>query len=134
MIGEGEPLQTDGPSKFEQAKEAVQTATEDVKTTSRAIRDVIDAGPNDWGPLWSPNGTRIAFTTGYESNTDVAIANADGTGVRLLTPETPGSDFSLWWSPDGSKILFGSDRSRTGGTFIYMMDPDGGNVQLVKRI
>jgi hypothetical protein len=45
MIGEGEPLQTDSPSKFEQAKEAVQTATEDVKTTSRAIRDVIDRRP-----------------------------------------------------------------------------------------
>jgi hypothetical protein len=45
MIGEGEPLQTDGPSGVEQAKEAVQTATEDVKTTSRAVRDVIDAGP-----------------------------------------------------------------------------------------
>src|SRR2546423_313442 len=47
-------------------------------------RDVIDAGQKDWGPQWSPDGTRIAFTTGYESNTDVAIANADGTGVRLL--------------------------------------------------
>jgi Tol biopolymer transport system component len=96
--------------------------------------DVIDAGPNDWGPQWSPDGTRIAFTTGYEPNTDVAIANADGTGVRLLTPATPGSDFPLWWSPDGSKILFGSDRSQTGGTFIYMMDSDGSDVQLVMRI
>jgi Tol biopolymer transport system component len=54
--------------------------------------------------------------------------------VRLLTPATPGSDFPLWWSPDGSKVLFGSDRSRTGGTFIYMMDPDGSDVQLVMRI
>jgi len=62
------------------------------------------------------------------------VANADGTSVRLLTPATPGSDFPLWWSPDGSKILFGSDRSRTGGTFIYMMDPDGSDVQLVMRI
>jgi hypothetical protein len=51
MIGEGEPLQTDGPSKLEQAKEAVQTATEDVKTTSRAVRDVIDAGRRPGAPL-----------------------------------------------------------------------------------
>jgi hypothetical protein len=51
MIGEGEPLQTDGPSKVEQAKEAVQTATEDVKTTSRAVRDVIDAGRRPGAPL-----------------------------------------------------------------------------------
>jgi Tol biopolymer transport system component len=100
---------------------------------SRA-RDTIQAGPNDWGPQWSPDGTRIAFTSGYPPATGVYIANADGSEVRALTPFSPGADFVLLWSPGGSKILFGSDRSRTGGTFIYMMDPDGSDVQLVMRI
>jgi Tol biopolymer transport system component len=49
---------------------------------------------------WSPDGRRIAFSTGYdESNWNVM--NADGTGVRSLCR---GCTFA--WFPDGSKIGF----------------------------
>ena len=38
MIGEGEPLQdTDGPSKLDQAKEAVQAASQTVKETTQSV-------------------------------------------------------------------------------------------------
>jgi hypothetical protein len=45
MISEGEPLQnTDGPSKLDQAKEAVQEATQMVKETTQSVADAIEAG------------------------------------------------------------------------------------------
>jgi hypothetical protein len=52
MIGESAPLRnSDGPSKLEQAKEAVQTATETVKATTKTVADAIDAGRQPGAPL-----------------------------------------------------------------------------------
>ena len=52
MIGEGEPLQnTDSPSKLDQAKEAVQAATQTVKETTRSVADAIEAGRQPGAPL-----------------------------------------------------------------------------------
>jgi dipeptidyl aminopeptidase/acylaminoacyl peptidase len=97
-------------------------------------RDVIQVGPNDWGPRWSPDGSKLAFTSGFAPEYDAYVAGADGSGARLLTPDTPGEDFVVDWTPDGSRILFASDRSGTGGKLIYMMNGDGTDVQLVLRI
>jgi hypothetical protein len=45
MIGEGEPLQSsDGPNKLDQAKEAAQSAAQNVRATTETIADAIDAG------------------------------------------------------------------------------------------
>jgi PKD repeat protein len=62
-------------------------------------------GPNDHGPAWSPDGSRIAFgrspaETGLTSA--VFVMNADGSNVVQLT--TLGSDPT--WSPDGEWIAF----------------------------
>lgn len=52
MIGEGEPLQnSDGTSKLERAKEAVQSAAETVKATTQSVADAIDAGRQPGAPL-----------------------------------------------------------------------------------
>jgi hypothetical protein len=52
MIGEGEPLQdTDGPSKLDQAKDAVQAATQTVKETTQSVADAIEAGRQPGAPL-----------------------------------------------------------------------------------
>jgi hypothetical protein len=52
MIGEGEPLSaTEAHSKLEEAKEAVQTATAAVKTTTQGIAEAIDAGRKPGAPL-----------------------------------------------------------------------------------
>jgi TolB protein len=48
-------------------------------------------------PVWSPNGTRIAYAAGGQ----VWIMNADGSGA---TPLTEGAEPS--WSPDETRIAF----------------------------
>ena len=40
----------------------------------------LTSGPNDWWPIWSPDGTRIAFTR----DNLLWIMNADGSGVRKV--------------------------------------------------
>jgi dipeptidyl aminopeptidase/acylaminoacyl peptidase len=57
----------------------------------------------DWFPRWSPDGKAIAFISQRGGWDQVWLINADGGGLRQLTPQD--NDFTdLAWSPDGSKL------------------------------
>jgi Tol biopolymer transport system component len=58
------------------------------------------------------------------TNFDVWAMNADGTGRTRLT-EHPERDADPTWSPDGSKVVFVSQRD--GDVALWIMDADGGN-------
>jgi len=49
-------------------------------------------------PVWSPDGSRLAWTTSSESG--IAIAKPDGTVVHSVS----GIDYDFVWSPDGSSL------------------------------
>jgi dipeptidyl aminopeptidase/acylaminoacyl peptidase len=55
---------------------------------------------------------------------DISTINPDGTGAVNLTNSSATNDGDPEWSPDGTKILFNSDRGPTG---IWVMDADGSN-------
>jgi dipeptidyl aminopeptidase/acylaminoacyl peptidase len=87
-------------------------------------------------PVWSPDGTKIAFdlllTSYSEHGTwDIYVANADGAGVTNLTPTPNRDENTPVWSPDGTKIAFEAsdvlarDIDNTGTFDIYVMNPDG---------
>ena len=61
-------------------------------------------------PVFSPNGSQIAFTGVYEHNADVYVVSASGGEPRRLTHH-PSADEPIGWTPDGTKILFRSWRS-----------------------
>jgi Tol biopolymer transport system component len=92
-------------------------------------RAAIEVGGHPYAPEWSPDGTKILFTARVGTDTDVFAANVDGTQMRDLTPGTLSHDVSKGWTPDGQP-LFLSNRSNTGGTFLYVMSPDGSDVRL----
>jgi Tol biopolymer transport system component len=83
-----------------------------------------EEGVSGGGPVWSPSGDRIAFTSGGPvSLTDILVVNANGSGVRNLTNTTALSEFGPAWSPDGSKIAFGETVNNAFD--ISVMNPDG---------
>ena len=64
-----------------------------------------------WDPAWSPDGTKIAFSsgltaTGGNSPENLWIMNADGTNRVNLTSVITVKDESPTWSPDGTMIAF----------------------------
>ena len=84
---------------------------------------------NDWGPSWSPDGKRIAFSSDRKGdlvNIEIYVMDADGSNQQRLT-ENRIHDKSPSWSPDGEWIAFMSERD--GNAEIYVMDAGGGNQQ-----
>lgn len=60
-------------------------------------------------PVFSPDGSKIAFTAIVGGNSDVYVVSASG-GDPLRLTYHPGLDKVRGWSPDGSRVIFGSGR------------------------
>ena len=71
----------------------------------------------DARPAWSPDGTRIAFTSNRDANYDIYVMNADGSNPRNVTSD-PARDDHAAWHPDGRQLIFVSDRD--GGSDLYL--------------
>ncbi len=75
---------------------------------------------DDWWPVWSPDGTRIAFvssSSGSFGPGSLRVVNADGSGQLDLTPTD-----NVWepiWSPDGARVAY------SGGSHIFVANADG---------
>jgi len=90
--------------------------------------DGTDSHPineNGGAPIWSPDGKKIAFSSGQDGNGEVYVMNADGANPINLTHYNRGMDSHPIWSPDGKKIAFSSYRD--GNWEIYVMNADGTN-------
>jgi tricorn protease len=62
------------------------------------------------GPVFSPDGSMIAFSGDYDGNVDVYVMPSEGGVPRRLTHH-PAVDEVLGWSPDGKSVLFRSTRN-----------------------
>ena len=71
----------------------------------------------NWGPTWSPDGRKIAYTSD-----GIYVMNADGTGQRRLMRNA----FTPSWSPDGRKIAFKRPSGPHGYKInVYVMNANG---------
>jgi tricorn protease len=61
-------------------------------------------------PMFSPDGSLIAFTGDYDGNVDVYVIPASG-GVPKRLTHHPGVDEVVGWTPDGKQVLFRSARN-----------------------
>jgi Tol biopolymer transport system component len=86
----------------------------------------VEAQPPPKPEKTSSNRGLIAFTAASENgNLDVYTMRPDGSELTNLT-KNPAQDVNPFWSPDGRRIAFESDRE--GFTHIFLMDTDGSNV------
>jgi Tol biopolymer transport system component len=82
-----------------------------------------NSAANDADSAFSPDGSKIAFTS-LRNRNNIYVMNADGSNqIRLTTDDT--DDYMPSWSPDGTKIVYSSQR--TGYGDIYVMNSDGTN-------
>jgi Tol biopolymer transport system component len=73
--------------------------------------------------LASANGSKIVFgSSRLSGNHDIYVMNVDGSNETRLTTNAAYDDQPKW-SPDGTRILFMSDRD--GNFEIYLMNADG---------
>jgi Tol biopolymer transport system component len=83
-------------------------------------------------PAWSPDGTRIAFTSWRQSNGgligDPYVIGSDGEHLRRLTNNDFREEFAAW-SPDGERIAFGA--LRDGNFDIFEIRTDGTDVRRI---
>ena len=99
-------------------------------TTSTTAHALVPTGypGTDTEPAWSPDGTRIVFSSSRSGNRDIWVINVDGTNpVRITTAST--DDVDPQWSPDGTRIAY----VNLGGTAptVHTVAPDGSSDAVV---
>lgn len=95
-----------------------------VRDDNIELRDIkrltTDPG-QDLEPAWSPDGSKIVFTSNRDGKIRLYIMNANGTEQTILTPSIEHASGPSW-SPDGAKIAFGYRDSGFAG--IGIINPD----------
>lgn len=109
--------------------EAATPARTTVETPTPVI---LDAGPFAVYPVWSPDGSKVAYGSGRDyDHTELTVANADGSDPRGLGVQVRGA-FS--WSPDGTWIAYiRGDESRNGFDAVAIIGADGSGDHVVLR-
>ena len=85
---------------------------------------LADTQGDDHNPVWSPDGTRIAFHHSTQSTTKILVVNADGSGQQVLA-RTRGEEWGPRWSPDGTRIAFTGVPRRNGTPIVHVVGADG---------
>jgi Tol biopolymer transport system component len=76
---------------------------------------------DDFNPVWSPDGTHIAFTSDRKGVRDIYVKQSNGIGAEELLVTSASHKNSEDWSPDGKLVLY-----NTGATGIWAAPIGGG--------
>ncbi len=108
-LAQDRPVLMQGPTLS--ARQVAFSFGDDIWTVGReggeATRLIASGGINT-GPVFSPDGSMIAYTGNLNGNADVYVVSSAGGEPRRLTYD-PAPDVALGWTPDGKNILYRSD-------------------------
>ncbi len=101
----------------------IWVANRDGSSPYRLTSSAADEG----NPIFSPDGSQIAFAADYEDNTDVYVIATTGGQPKRLT-WYPGRDVPTGWTADGRSIALMSERETDHGRSgqLYHVSLDGG--------
>jgi Tol biopolymer transport system component len=116
------------------------------------LTKITALGADSTNPAWSPDGTKIAFMSARAldgsdaANTNntknIWVVKSDGSGATPLTKLTANNANSAFpaWSPDGSKIAFGSARALDGSDTanpaanVWVINADGSSATALTKL
>jgi Tol biopolymer transport system component len=97
----------------------------------------LTSGPEfDLAPVWSPDGTMIAFYSDPDGDpekgepTTIKVVDADGTDLHAIAGDVPVTAYywgSISWAPDSERLAFSVDRPLASA--IYTVDADGSDLR-----
>jgi Tol biopolymer transport system component len=97
-------------------------------SNQKALTPLTDGGAESFAPVWSPDGTKIAYVSTRKLDgsdnfnppnltTNIWLMNPDGTNQRHLTALTAneaGAASPVRWSPDSTQLVFPADSALDG--------------------
>jgi Tol biopolymer transport system component len=106
---------------------SVNAADGSDQTDLTAVTQPFGTVTQDQDPVFSPDGTTIAFMTG--AATGIGLMNADGSDRRTVPAPATGSaadESAPAWSPDGTRIAVTDPNGPDGQTQVELVDPQTG--------
>ncbi len=85
-------------------------------------RKLTDTAGSDDGPIWSPHGSQIAFSSYRNGDRDLYVMNTDGSDQPRAT-DWPGAESPEAWLPDG-RIIFAASKEEAPLPTWYLVRPD----------
>src|SRR5262249_47115280 len=75
----------------------------------------FDATQDNSGPLWTPDGTQIAFASRRNGKWGLYIKKADNTRNEELLMESDAPVVPMSWTPDGQTLVYWTTAQKTQG-------------------
>jgi Tol biopolymer transport system component len=133
----------DGRLRYTSCRDALTTCRVVARSLDGDEEETLAEGSAQVFGAPSPDGSRLVLTRPVrkiwldDSPGDIYVSDADGSDPQRLTDTPDAYESSPAWSPDGTRIVFVSDRDRNGrclfhdcvgfASEIYVIDADGGD-------
>lgn len=101
-----------------------------VRLSDKYVKKVVDAPGPDRNPVWSPDGSQIAYEAGREFmflNSHITVVPAEGGKPRLIAENFDEDPRIVAWSPAG--IYFTADQKTAA--HLFRVNPSSGAVDRV---
>jgi dipeptidyl aminopeptidase/acylaminoacyl peptidase len=99
-------------------------------TRPQPPRPLTSGNSRDRQPAYSPDGSRVVFSSNRSGNMDLWVLETRTGALRQLTDD-PAQDWDPGFTPDGRHVLWSSDRS--GHLEIWIAGADGSGARQVTQ-
>jgi Tol biopolymer transport system component len=95
------------------------------------LKRLTDAPGYDAEGSYSPDGRQIVFCSQRTGSLELFVMDADGGNVRQLTRAPGCYNGGPFFSPDGQRVVFRSDRKEKDRLQLYVINTDGTGERLI---